>query len=195
VNPFKRTLYVISLPIFVWLTGFAAFILTLPNRVEDEDTHTDAIVVLTGGSERINTGLTLLDHEMADRMFVSGVHKGVEIGDILRASHAEAPLEITSRITLGHLADDTVGKAEETKDWVRVNNIKSIRLVTASYHMRRSLWEFQRTMPDVALIPHPVFPDHAKAGQGGYVLLLAGEYSKYAIALVRNTVVKKGDQS
>jgi uncharacterized SAM-binding protein YcdF (DUF218 family) len=104
-------------------------------------------------------------------------------------------METTSRITLGHLADDTVGNAEETKVWVRANTIRSIRLVTASYHMRRSLWEFQHAMPDVSLIAHPVFPDHTKSGQGGYILLLAGEYSKYAIALVRNTVVKKGDQS
>jgi uncharacterized SAM-binding protein YcdF (DUF218 family) len=33
-----------------------------------------------------------------------------------------------------------------------------MRLVTANYHMRRSLLEFEREMPNARVIPHPVVP-------------------------------------
>ena len=175
----------------LWLTGFLTFVAAMPSRVEDEDTRTDAIVVLTGGAERMNTGLTLLDRDMADRLFVSGVHKGVETADILRIAHfADSPRHLASRIDLGHSADDTVGNAEETRAWVEANGIKTLRLVTASYHMRRSIWEFQRVMPQATIIPNPVFPERARTGQGGYVMLLAEEYSKFTIAVFRNAIIK-----
>ena len=35
----------------------------------------------------------------------------------------------------------------------------SLRLVTASYHMPRSMLEFARAMPDIAIVPNPVFPE------------------------------------
>ena len=38
----------------------------------------------------------------------------------------------------------------------------SLRLVTANYHMPRSLLEFRRAMPALHIVPHPVFPDNFK---------------------------------
>jgi len=171
-----------------WLAGFLLFVVQMPSQVDDVETHTDAIVVLTGGSERITTGLLLLDHGLADRLFVSGVHKGVDTVEILKVAHADLSKNVVSRIDLGHLADDTVGNADETAQWVKANSIRSVRLVTAAYHMQRSLWEFHRVMPDTKIIPHPVFPDHGRSGQIGYALLLASEYSKYAVARIRYTL-------
>lgn len=170
----------------LWLAGFLVFVIGLPLHVEDDTTRTDAIVVLTGGRERLNTGITLLDMGLADRLFVSGVHKGVETADILRAARLDIPKSLAARIELGHRADDTVGNAEETLQWVRANDIHSLRLVTADYHMRRSLWQFHQVMPNVEIISHPVFPDHSRIGRLNYVILLAGEYSKYAVAILRN---------
>ena len=170
----------------LWLVGFLAFVIGLPLSVKDDTTRTDAIVVLTGGQERLNTGISLLDMGLADRLFVTGVHKGVETADILRAARLDIPKSLAVRIELGHRADDTVGNAEETLQWVRANDIHSVRLVTADYHMRRSLWQFHQVMPDIEIIPHPVFPDHGRIGQWNYVMLLAGEYSKYAVAVIRN---------
>ena len=178
----------------IWLAGFAVFIVRLPIRVDDAETRTDAIVVLTGGSERLSTGIGLLDNGMAAQLFVTGVHKGVETAEILRAAHIEVPKPLAARIELGHRADDTVGNAEETLQWVRANQVKSLRLVTAGYHMQRSLWEFHQVMPDIEIIPHPVFPEHGRNGPWGYPLLLAGEYSKYAVAIIRNQL-KRGEAS
>lgn len=178
----------------IWLAGFLLFLQQMPSKVEDEASRTDAIVVLTGGSERMTTGFALLEQGLADHLFVSGVHKGVDKADILRASHIEAPKDLLSRIELGHSADDTLGNAEETEAWVRDRNVRSLRLVTAAYHMPRSLWEFRRAMPGMIIIPNPVFPDRTRTGFWNYALLLTGEYSKYAVAIARNAF-RKGDES
>ena len=42
---------------------------------------------------------------------------------------------------------------------------QSIRLVTASYHMPRSIQEFHHYMPQVRLVPHAVFPVKFKREQ------------------------------
>ena len=183
-----------GLAVLVWLVGFLSFVEEMPTEVGDLATHTDAIVVLTGGSERINTALSLLTRGFAERLFVSGVHKGVDTDDILRAAHMEVPKPLVAHIDLGHSADDTVGNAEETAAWVRDNNIQSVSLVTAHYHMLRSLWEFRRVMPDTVIVPHPVFPESTRVGQWNYAQLLIGEYSKYVVARARNSF-KKGEGS
>jgi uncharacterized SAM-binding protein YcdF (DUF218 family) len=55
--------------------------------------------------------------------------------------------------------------------------------------MPRSLLEFRRVMPEVEILPHPVFPaDFRQDGwwrQPKSASLLLSEYSKYLIALVR----------
>ena len=51
---------VIVIAIGVWLGGIFAFVALIPLAKPGVDTKTDAIVVLTGGSGRLNAGLTLL---------------------------------------------------------------------------------------------------------------------------------------
>jgi len=172
-----------------WLAGLLWFTATVPDRVEDPDSRTDAIVVLTGGRERVGTGITLLAAGRADRLFVSGVHKGVDVAEILRSAHANRP-DLAGSIVLGHAADDTVGNAAETAAWIAGQKVGSLRLVTAAYHMRRSLLEFRQAMPDIAIIPHPVFPEAVKSREWwrwpGTAELLATEYSKYLAAVLRH---------
>ena len=47
---------------------------------------TDAIVVLTGGSLRLPSGIALLREGKGDKLFVSGVNQGVNLEDLLRIS-------------------------------------------------------------------------------------------------------------
>ena len=177
-----------------WAGGLVWFTATVPDRVEDTTTHTDAIVVLTGGRERMGTGVTLLALGRGDKLFVSGVHKGVEVGEILHLTHTNRP-DLTSSITLGHSADDTVGNAVETAAWVAGERVHSVRLVTAAYHMRRSLLEFHQAIPEVTIIPHPVVPDAVKSHEWwlwpGTATLFATEYSKYLAATLRHWVFPK----
>ena len=64
-----------------------------------------------------------------------------------------------------------------------------MHLVTASYHIPRSLLLFQRAMPEVRLQANPVFTEHVKLANWwffpGTMKLLALEYSKYLISLLR----------
>jgi uncharacterized SAM-binding protein YcdF (DUF218 family) len=173
-----------------WAAGFLWFVAAaVPDRVEDPDSRTDAIVVLTGGSERVATGLALLEAGRADRLFVSGVHRGVDLPEILRHArphHSEHP----GTVVLGYAAEDTVGNALETAGWAAGRGVSSLRLVTGAYHMPRALLEFRRALPDVAVIAHPVFPDSVKSREWwrwpGTAWLLATEYAKYDAAIVRH---------
>ncbi len=181
-----------------WLAGLVWFAAAVPVRVAHTGTRTDSIVVLTGGSERIATGLELLAEGRAGTLFVSGVHRGVDVGEMLRRGHLGHP-ELAGAIVLGYAADDTVGNAAETAAWVASRHLHSLRLVTAAYHMRRSLWEFHQAMPDVTIIPHPVFPDAVKCRDWwrwpGTAALLATEYSKYLAAVVRHWLLPEAAPS
>ncbi|CAA7616417.1 YdcF family protein [Magnetospirillum sp. UT-4] len=172
-----------------WAAGFLWFVATLPDRVEDPLSRTDAIVVLTGGSERLATGLALLEAGRSGTLFVSGVHPGVEPGDLMRQAPA-AGSGAAGAMVLGHAADDTVGNATETAAWVSGSRVGSLRLVTGAYHMPRSLLEFRRAMPGIRIVPHPVFPDTVKSREWwrwpGTAALLATEYSKYLAAMARH---------
>ena len=177
----------------VWLAGLVWFATSLPDQVEDQTTPTDAIVVLTGGTERLGTGLDLLRRRLAGKLFVSGVYRGIDVADLLRLSR-QKPDEVECCIVLGHVADNTQGNAIETAAWMRAEDFHSLRLVTANYHMRRSLLEFHFAMPDVTIVAHPVFPDTVKRDQWwmwpGTAHLLASEYTKFLAARVRQLAEK-----
>jgi uncharacterized SAM-binding protein YcdF (DUF218 family) len=92
-------------------------------------------------------------------------------------------------VELGTQAQNTIGNARETAKWIEENEIDSIILVTAFYHMPRSLAEMQNADPEVFIIPYPVFPDGVYVEQWwrgpGSARLLATEYLKYVAALTR----------
>src|SRR3546814_8190635 len=90
-----------------------------------DDRRTDAIIVLTGGSERLPTGLDLLSRDRADKLFVSGVYAGVEVAELLRLSR-QSPQELACCIVLGYAANDTRGNAVETAEWMRAEGYKSL---------------------------------------------------------------------
>jgi uncharacterized SAM-binding protein YcdF (DUF218 family) len=180
----------------VWLAGLVWFADSIPDQVADPETVTDAIVVLTGGSQRLNSGLELLAAGKAKKLFVSGVHQGVELAELLRVQHHPEDW-ITCCITLGHAADNTLGNALETAAWMKQEKFRSLRLVTAGYHMRRSLLEFRRAMPEIQIIAHPVFPEQVKQAYWwawpGTAALIVGEYHKYVGAVLRDALLGRGD--
>ncbi len=174
--------------IVVAVAGLVWFGQQIPRRVEDPFAVTDAIVVLTGGAGRLGTGLELLAQGRAGRLFVSGVYRGVDVAEILRISR-QAPDALECCIEVGHDASDTAGNARETAQWMAAEGLRSLRLVTASYHMPRSLTEFRRVMPDVVLVPHPVFTDTVQIetwwSSPRSLGLIASEFAKYLIGMAR----------
>ena len=175
--------------IFVLIVvGFLVFIAKVPRLVEAPSRVTDAIVVLTGGSERIVTGLDLLESGWARKMFVSGVSTTVDLDELL-AVVDRTPSSVRGDLEVGHEARDTLGNAIETAKWLEQNQFNSIRLVTAGYHMPRSLKEFFRLMPDAEIVPHPVFPSHVHLDHwwmwSGSTILLLNEYAKFLVSYCR----------
>ena len=177
-----------------WAAGFAWFVCALPDHVEDPARHTDAIVVLTGGTERISTGLDLLAQGLGRRLLVSGVHRDVDVAELLRLT-PEAPAALSCCIDLGYEAGDTIGNAAEAAEWMRAQGFHSLRLVTASYHLPRSLLEFHRAMPDVEVIAHPVFPASVQPDalwrKPASLWLMAQEYSKYLLARLHRALIDR----
>lgn len=174
-----------------WAAGLLWFAGTIPDSVADPASPTDAIVVLTGGSQRLENGLDLLASGMGKKLFVSGVHPGVQLPQLLHAATPK-PDWIACCIALGHAADNTWGNAAETAAWMRKEGFHSLRLVTGSYHMRRSLLEFSRVMPEIEIVPHPVFSERVKLAHWwewpGTAALIVGEYHKYLMALLHLAV-------
>lgn len=172
----------------LWGWGLVWFADIIPRTVADRGRKTDAIIVLTGGSLRIETGFELLSRGLAERLFLSGVQRGVPIGDILNVAGLTAE-DMECCITLGYKAGDTIENARESADWVKVNEVRSVRLVTSGYHMPRSLLEFSATVPHVEIVPHPVFVEHVMLDEWwrrpGTAGLVIAEYNKYLLAVIR----------
>jgi uncharacterized SAM-binding protein YcdF (DUF218 family) len=186
-------------PLFLfvlWLAGLIVFAADIPRQLEDSTTHTDAIIVLTGGSERVETGLSLLRQGLGDKLFVSGVYRGIDVAELLHLAR-QKPDQVECCIVLGHAADNTIGNAAETADWMKQEGYHSLRLVTGNYHMRRSLSEFRYAMPGVTIIAHPVFPDAVKRDQWwlwpGTAHLIIGEYSKFLLGQLRHAAESQGE--
>ena len=187
----RRLAVVLLLLLAVWFGGFAWFVGSSLWVKIDRASPTDAIVVLTGGKMRLETGLELLEAGKAGKLFVSGVNPAVDRDTLLRALGPAAAREACC-IVLGHTADNTVGNALETAVWMQQEGYRSLRLVTSWYHMHRSLLEFGRAMPRVRVVAHPVFSrDSEPDGWRGW--LAAGqtvfaEYNKLLAAWLLHLV-------
>ncbi len=152
---------VIAIVVF-WVAAFVHFVAIIPYNPVGDSVSTQAVVVLTGGSLRIAYGFELLEKKKAKKMFISGVDKESDMAALLDENQASDIIRMMAKsgdtIALGYEADSTRGNADETARWMKENNLKSMRLVTANYHLPRSLIEFRRTMPGAIIIPDPVFP-------------------------------------
>jgi len=139
--------------------GFVLFASVVTRMPAENNPHADGIVVLTGEGRRIPAGARLLDEGRAQRMLISGV---------FRRTGKKALLEISGLpedkfdccVDVGYNALDTVGNANETRAWAASRGYESLIVVTASYHMPRSLADLSLAMPGTELIPHPVVPNN-----------------------------------
>jgi uncharacterized SAM-binding protein YcdF (DUF218 family) len=193
-GPGRFLVHVVLLIAFVWLLGFLAFTAAIPRAVRDTATRADAIVVLTGGRDRLAEAFRLLEAGMAPRLLITGVADGVSLSQVIdglgenRDAAPSSELQACC-ITLGYQAGNTVGNAAESAAWVEANQVRSVRLVTANYHIQRSRLEFRRALPEIDLILNPVYPPEVQDGfwfvKPGILALLIGEYHKFVGAWVR----------
>lgn len=145
----------LSLLFLVWVIGFLWFVVALPQPADGA--KTDAVIVPTGGPGRIARGLEVLDQRLAARMLVSGVDPEVRPGEF--AAEFEVGAErMACCVTLGFAAVDTRSNAAETAKWVAQNEVRSLRLVTTDWHMRRAASELERALPDDVTVIRDAVP-------------------------------------
>lgn len=190
-RPLHRLRWLALALIVLWLGGLGWFVTSSLLLRGDPSTPTDAIVVLTGGRLRLETGLVLFAAGGAKKLFISGVNQRVDRTELLRPFGPAAD-RAACCIVLGHAADNTLGNAQETAAWMGQEDYRSLRLVTSWYHMQRSLLEFGRAMPDIAIVAHPVFAQRLEPERWwswyGAAELIIGEYHKYMATWLRQAL-------
>ena len=167
--------------ILTWVIGLVIFIYSIPSKKDPINLEgTEAIVVLTGGSMRIEEGFNIFYTSDAKKILVSGVGSGVKINDlkkIVKEIGQDGKID-HEKIVLGSIAKNTASNAKEAKIFMSLNNFKSLRLVTSNYHIKRSLLVFKNQMPGIRIIPHPVCSDNFKKNKQDSILLAINEYNK-----------------
>ena len=73
-----------------WCLGFVYFAHYINSYEIDKTTKTDAIIVLTGGRNRILEGIQLLNENLADKLFISGVPENITISQIEKQAKIKA---------------------------------------------------------------------------------------------------------
>lgn len=161
---------IIASLLLIYVLGFAWFALFLPQPMAGG--KTDGIVVLTGGAGRIDRGLELMEAHKARRMLISGVDLDVKPAEL--AAEYNRPLTLfTCCIDLGFRALDTRSNGLETARWVARNKVKTLRLVTHDWHMRRARLELRLALPDGVKVI-----EDAVSTRPSFVVLFT-EYNKY----------------
>jgi uncharacterized SAM-binding protein YcdF (DUF218 family) len=169
----------------LWAIGFAAFAGYVGAMREPRDAEkTDAIIALTGGTNRLARALELLSDGRAKNLLISGVGKEARLDDLVKIWGYRKPLPDCC-IDLGFEAENTLGNAREAREWAKRNDVRSLRLVTATYHMPRALFEFRVAMPDVRILSHPVIPEGFQPDDRTFWQLCFLEYHKLLMSAFR----------
>ena len=175
----------------IFISGLQYFVLNLPRQLASPAHKSDGIVVITGGQQRLDAGLTLLANGAASKLLISGVGAGLNkviLANDLRLSQTQRDL-LMCCAELEFAARDTRGNARAARHWAETNHLASLYLVTANYHMPRAKLAFEREMPHINLHYWPVSPDDLHIDSWwtdpGLVRLLAREYAKFLAEFIR----------
>lgn len=166
---------VVGLVVLIYSVAFLGFAVTLPGPLGHA--KTDAVLVPTGGAGRIARGLEVLRDGDARRMFVSGVDPEVKPREFAK-EFAVREGEMKCCVTLGFLAVDTRTNAGEAAQWMTSNDVRTVRLVTTDWHMRRAAAELRHSIPAEVAVLEDGVPSDPALGQ------LFLEYNKLIAALV-----------
>jgi uncharacterized SAM-binding protein YcdF (DUF218 family) len=161
---------IIAFVLLAWILGFVWFALFLPQPAPKD--KSDAVVVLTGGANRIDRGLATLESGGAKRMLISGVDLDVKPQEL--AAEYDRPQKLFDCcIDLGFRAVDTRSNALETARWAAKHKVKTMRLVTHDWHMRRARLELDQVLPGTVSVTND-----AVSTQPSFAVLFK-EYNKY----------------
>lgn len=185
----SRTLVVLFA---AYAVGFLVFVATLP-AAATAGTRADAVVALTGGVERLDAAEALFESGAGKRMLITGVHPATTKEEIKRLVHGGPRFDCCA--DLGFNATNTHGNAAEAALWTHAHGFRSLIVVTANYHMPRSLTEFAAAMPHVKLVPYPVESENLKLSGWWHdpnaLWVLHLEYAKYLGSVALTSLFSK----
>ncbi|AVA23184.1 YdcF-like protein [Rhizobium sp. NXC24] len=169
--------------------GFLHFADSITTLKPPPEPKADAIVVLTGGYQRIGQAVELLRTGAGNRLLISGVHPTTTPSQIRRLTQSPVSL-FNCCVDVGYDALDTIGNAREAAKWIHARGYKSILVVTNNYHMPRSLAELKYVDPATDFIPYPVVNSDLKTKNWftdpNALRTMLSEYAKVLLAGARN---------
>ena len=160
--------------LLLYAIGFVVFAFTLGRPAPATARPTDAAVVLTGGSGRIEHAIDVLRDGKAKRLLIAGVDPSVRKTDLARRIPKSARL-FNCCVDLGSESVDTRSNAEEANRWLSKHRFHSLRLITSDWHMRRARYEFRKVLKD----RYAIVIDAVRTEPN--FLTLYAEYNKYVI--------------
>ena len=172
---------ILVLAMIAWIAGYGWFVYTVqtirPHALQD---RADAIVVLTGSDGRIMEGLNLFAAGRAETMFITSVHPNIRVKDVQAKWQGKSPLPRCC-IVLDSTALTTAQNIIAFKRWSQGRGIKTIRLVTSSYHMPRAVRDAQRFLPTITVQPHPVETMQYSPLKQAFWVITFDEFNKYLL--------------
>ena len=187
---FKSLCKLILVSVVIWGIGFIYFVSLVAQESKTDIPKTEAVIVLTGGEKRIEEGFNILQQKKSNKLFITGIDTRVQKLSQVSLLYSSMRQEDKDRIEIGHEAGTTAGNAIEAKHWVEKNNVKAFTLVTANYHMPRSMMEFKKVFPNMEIIEYPVLPPRFKIKNWwkypGSTILLVKEYNKCLYLIYKN---------
>jgi uncharacterized SAM-binding protein YcdF (DUF218 family) len=191
-----KTLAALLIALMIWGLGLLAF----TGRVDQstpapEPPVADGVVALTGASTlRLEAATKLLEEGKGQRLLISGVNREATRADVQSVTKAVKPI-YDCCVDLGFAAANTIGNARETAEWAKSKGYKSLIVVTADYHMPRSMLELRAAMPGVVLNAYPVRTDlnaHRWWKTSASARRMVVEYCKYLAILGREAFLGLG---
>jgi uncharacterized SAM-binding protein YcdF (DUF218 family) len=164
----------VSFVVLLYAVGFVLFAFTLGRPAPATAAATDAAVVLTGGSGRIEHAVDVVRDGKAKRLLVAGADPSVTKADLTRRIPDSGKL-IKCCVDLGSESVDTRTNAEEAQRWLSQHRFQSVRLITSDWHMRRARYEFDKVLGS----KYRLVTDGVRTEPS--FLTLFGEYNKYVL--------------
>ena len=87
-------------------------------------------------------------------------HELEVVGHVTEAQYNEAASLMGCCIVLDFKSTDTVSNASEAAFWIAASRVRSVRLVTSDWHMRRAALELARVAPTSLVIVQDAVPSH-----------------------------------
>ncbi|UTW55151.1 YdcF family protein [Kordiimonas sp. SCSIO 12610] len=176
-----RTLYkIIFYSGAAWLIGLGFFYVTLPKPADinhDNPLNAEALIVLTGGKNRLETALDILKKYPDKRLLISGVNPIVEQSELRALTGSENTL-FDCCVDIDQVSENTAANAVEGSKWIQKNKFQTVIIITADYHIRRSMMLFQNQAPQITFTGHAVQTD-------ADLSFLAREYNKYLFTVIQ----------